>query len=240
MHPLSGRTLVFLPGLDGTGLSFEPVEKLLPHDVDVRVVRYPNDKRLDFEQTVHWARSQIPGDREVVVLAESFSGPVAAALAGSGQINAGYVIFCATFARSPRPGWINASKHLPMTALLRLPFPSAILCPFVEGGRESVDILMDLWRRVRKIVPPDTLIHRLHLINTIDVRGWLPHLSMPCLYIQATGDRTVPPSCLLNFVITVPHLSVRRIKGPHFILQAQPRLCLAAIEDLLGRNAGKS
>jgi pimeloyl-[acyl-carrier protein] methyl ester esterase len=239
MHPLSGRTLVFLPGLDGTGLSFEPIEGLLPDGIDVRVVRYPNDKRLDFEQTVRCARSQIPCDREMVVLAESFSGPIATALAGSGQINAGYVIFCATFARSPRPGWINASKHLPVTALLRLPFPSAVLRPFVEGGRESADVFIDLWRRVRKIVPPDILMHRLRLINTIDVRGWLPHLVMPCLYIQAAGDRTVPPACLLDFVKTVPNLSVRTIKGPHFILQARPRLCLAAIEDFIGRNAGK-
>lgn len=74
MHPLGGRTLVFLPGLDGTGLSFEPIRRLLPDNVTVHVVRYPADRRLDFTQTVAWARRFIPDDRKVTILAESFPG----------------------------------------------------------------------------------------------------------------------------------------------------------------------
>ncbi len=241
MHPLSGRTLVFLPGLDGTGISFEPFGAVLPEDITVRIVRYPADRLLDFEDTVRCARDQIPRDRDAVVLAESFSGPVALALAGSGLIRPGCLVLCSTFARSPRPLALKALELLPLKRLLGLPVPRSFLRLVVAGGAESADLLLGLWRRVRTMVQPEVLVHRLKIINRVDVRGFLPGLSVPCLYLQAASDRTVPESALFDFMEAIPDLRVKRIPGPHFILQARPRESLAAIQHfagLVGRSSG--
>ncbi len=233
MNCFAGQKLVFLPGLDGTGLSFEPLRPFLPPNLRVQVVTYPAHRCLNFAQTVQWATDQITSDQHPIVLAESFSGPVAVALLASGRLRAQCLILCTTFARAPRPRLLTLSRFLPLATLLRLPFPHLLFKHIVAGGPASVTLLADLWRQIRPKVSPKVLAHRLDLIRRLDVRPWLPRLTLPCLYIQATGDRTVPAKALLDFHQTLPNLHVARIEGPHFILQAQPQASLAAIESFL-------
>jgi pimeloyl-[acyl-carrier protein] methyl ester esterase len=235
MRPLSGETIVFLPGIDGTGVSFEPLAEVLPPDVIAKVIRYPTDRLLSFEETVQCAKDQVQSDqKDVIVLAESFSGPVAIALVASGQLRAKCVILCATFVRSPRPTLLKLLNYLPLELLLKLPFPRFLLKQVVEGEKEATDLFLSMWARVRIMVPPKVLVHRLKVISQMDVREWLPKLTIPCCYIQATCDRAVPSSSLFDFTEAIFDLRVRRIRGPHYILQAEPQACLTAIEDFVG------
>jgi pimeloyl-[acyl-carrier protein] methyl ester esterase len=235
MHPLSGQTIIFLPGIDGTGVSFEPFAKVLPPDVIVKVIRYPTDRLLSFEETVQCARNQIQsGQKDVIVLAESFSGPVAIALVASGQLRAKCVILCATFARAPGPALLKILSCLPLELLLKIPFPRFLLKQVVEGEEEAADLFLSMWARVKTMVPAKVLVHRLKVISQVDVRQWLPKLTIPCCYIQATSDRAVPSSCLFDFTEAISDLRVKRIRGPHFILQAQPRASLTAIQNFVG------
>ena len=236
MHPLSGQTIIFLPGMDGTGISFEPLEQVLPRDVIVKVIRYPTDKLLNFEDTVQCAKDQIQDDqRGVIVLAESFSGPVAIKLVGSGQLKAKCLILCSTFAESPRPVLFKILSLFPLEFLMKVPIPRFLFKHMIEGGKENADLFFTMWQRVKTLVPAKVLVHRLKVISQVDVREWVSKLTIPCLYIQATFDRSVPASSLFDFTEAVPDLRVKRIKGPHFILQAQPQASLAAIEDFVGR-----
>lgn len=241
MHPLSGQTIIFLPGMDGTGISFEPFGKVLPQDVQVKVIRYPTDRLLSFEETVQCAREQIqPAQEDAIVLAESFSGPVAVALVGSGQLKAKCLVLCSTFARPPKPVLLKLLGYLPLESFIQLPIPRFVFKHMVEGGEEAADLFLGLWERVKALVPARVLVHRLSVISEVDVRRWLPKLTVPCCYIQATGDRSVPESCLFDFVDLVPDLRVERIKGPHFILQAQPQASLAAIQNFVGLITSQS
>ena len=235
MHPLSGKTIIFLPGMDGTGISFEPLAQALPRDVNVKVIQYPTDRLLSFEETVQCAKEQIQTDQEdVIVIAESFSGPVAIALVGSGQLKAKCLILCSTFARSPRPVLLKILAYLPLEFLMKLPLPRFLFKLMVKGGEKTVDLFLAMWQRIKALVPTKVLVHRLKLINQVDVRRLLPGLTIPCLYIQATFDRSVPESSLFDFTEAIPDLRVKRIKGPHFILQAQPQASLTAIQNFLG------
>jgi pimeloyl-ACP methyl ester carboxylesterase len=230
-----------MPGIDGTGLSFEPLEQVLPKDVHVKVIQYPTDRLLSFEETLQCARDQIQPDQEdMIVIAESFSGPVAVALVGSGQLKAKCLILCSTFAKPPRPVLLKILIYLPLELLIRLPFPRFLLKHVVEGGEEATDLFLALWQRVKTLVPAKTLVHRLKVISQVDVRGWLPKLTIPCCYIQATSDRTVPASSLFDFTETISDLRVKRIKGPHFILQAQPQAAVTAIEKFVGLITSQS
>ena len=234
MHPLSGQTIVFLPGMDGTDISFEPLRELLPQDINVKVIQYPVDELLSFDETVQFAKDQIHSDqRDVIVIAQSFSGPVAIALVGSGKLKAKCLILCSTFAKSPRPVLFKILSYLPLELLIRPPFPRFLLKHVVEGGKEATDLFLAMWQRVKPLVPAKTLIHRLKVISQVDVRGWLPKLTIPCLYIQASSDRSVPASSLFDFTETITDLRVKRIKGPHFIIQAQPEESLSAIENFV-------
>ncbi|OGP78442.1 MAG: hypothetical protein A2V86_10570 [Deltaproteobacteria bacterium RBG_16_49_23] len=241
MHPLSGQTIVFLPGIDGTGISFEPLGQALPQDVHVKVIQYPTDRLLSFEETVQCARNQIPLDQEdVIVLAESFSGPVAITLVGSGQLKAKCLILCSTFARSPRPVLFKILSYLPLELFINLPYPRFLLKQVIEGGEEATDLFLTMWESVKTRVPAKMFAHRLKMISQVDVRGWLSKMTIPCCYIQATSDRTVPASSLFDFTEAIPDLRVKRIRGPHFILQARPEASLIAIQNFVSLITGKS
>ena len=238
MHPLSGHTIVLMPGMDGTGGLFGPLKKLLPKDVNVKIVRYPKDQLLSFEETVQCAKEQIEADDNLILLAESFSGPIAVSLIGSGQIKAKYLILCTTFARPPRPVFFKALTYLPLELLIRIPFPRFILNRRIGLGKEETDLFLAMWKEVKFRVPAKTLVHRLKLINKVNVIGWLPKITIPCLYLQASADRSVPLSALNDFIELVPDLRIRRVPGPHFLLQSQPKACLSAIKTFVKMSSG--
>jgi pimeloyl-[acyl-carrier protein] methyl ester esterase len=234
MHPLIGQSIVFLPGIDGTEISFEPLRELLPRDADVKVIRYPVDKILDFDETVKCVADQVQSvHQDAIVIAQSFSGPVAVALVGSGKLKAKCLILCSTFAKSPRPALLKILGFLPLELILSLPFPKFFLKHVIGGEDEATDLFLAMWQRVKPLVPARTLVHRLKVVSRVDVRDWLPKLTIPCLYIQATFDRSVPASSLFDFTENVADLRVKRIKGPHFILQARPEESLSAILNFM-------
>lgn len=238
MHSLSGQKLIFMPGLDGTGASFEPLLKLIPSDIFTKTIYYPNDKFYSFEEIIEHAKSQIEPSQENIILAESFSGPIAITLIGSGQVKAKGLILCSTFARSPRPLLIKVLGHLPLKVITRFLFRKSILKYAIEGDDTTLDLYLTMWKKVNLQVPTRILTHRLKLIDQTDVRRWLPNITIPCCYIRATHDIALPLSTLLDFTETIPDLRVRSIRGPHFILLAHPHASLMAIRDFINLITG--
>ena len=234
---LCNQHLVFMPGLDGTGHSFDPLLSLLPPDSLATIVRYPADRHLSFEETVRCAADQIPAGTSPVVIAESFSGPVAVRMVASGLVRARALVLCATFARPPRPlAWrLLRLLRVPVRLGRNMPRP---LLRWVMVDNRHLTTLLPLWEKVHADVPPQTLLFRLGLINRLDVTGDLEKITVPCLYLQAADDRVAPGSCLRDFEQNIPHLRVKKIQGPHFILQAQPQESLAAISSFLGQTIG--
>lgn len=233
---LSNQHLVFMPGLDGTGKSFEPLLPFIAADAQITIVRYPTDKFLSFEETVECAAAQIPGGHPPVVIAESFSGPVAVQMIASGRVQARALVLCATFARSPHPVAWRLMRFLRLPLLIRPEMPKYFF-KFIIGDDQRIAALMPLWKKVHAAVPARVMASRLSLINHLDVTEELQKLTIPCCYLQATDDRIVPPWCLQDFEHNIPQLYVKKIKAPHFILQAEPQACLAAIKGFLQGEA---
>jgi pimeloyl-ACP methyl ester carboxylesterase len=229
---LSNQNLVLMPGLDGTGLSFEPVLPLLPADAKITIVRYPTDKLLSFDETVECAAAQITARKHPIVIAESFSGPVAIQMIGSGRIKAKALVLCATFAKSPRPIVWRIMRFLRLPLLIRSDMPK-LFFKIIIGDDKLIADLLPLWKKVHADVPALIMDHRLKIINQVDVTKWLKNMPVPCCYLQATDDRIVSSSCLADFENCIPNLEIKRIKAPHFILQAQPQACLDAIEEFI-------
>ncbi|HEX7416212.1 MAG TPA: hypothetical protein VF305_03405 [Smithellaceae bacterium] len=232
MTLLHNQHLVLMPGLDGTGLSFEPFIPLLPADAKITVVRYPIDKLLSFEETVKCAAAQIPAGNPPIVIAESFSGPVAIQMIASGRIKAKALILCATCAKSPRPIVWRIIRFLHLPLLIRPDMPRRFF-KIIIGDDKLIAELMPLWKKVHAGVPAHVMDHRLKIINRVDVTKWLKKFPVPCCYLQATNDRVIPSACLADFESHIPDLVIKRIKAPHFILQAQPQACLDAIEEFI-------
>ena len=240
MEYLRNQSLILMPGLDGTGLSFEPFLKFIPDNVKITIIRYPTDKLLSFEETVECAAAQVAPGQPGIVIAESFSGPVAVEMIASGRVAAKALVLCATFAKSPHPIIWSVIRFLRLPMLIRPEMP-ALFFKMILGDNKLIASLVPLWKKVHADVPALVMNHRLELINRVDVTKSLTKLSLPCLYLQATDDRVVSSASLTDFKRCIPHLVIQRIKTPHFILQAAPRDCLEAIEQFMSlTNQGKS
>jgi pimeloyl-ACP methyl ester carboxylesterase len=214
--------LVLMPGLDGTGIMFQPFLDVLPSDVKATVITYPNeDKPLSYLQLVDHAAEKVPDDRPVVILAESFSGPIAINLLGRGLPNVKGAVFCATFAQPPHPFLLDIARLLPLDQLFCLPMPDFALGPFCFGS-DSPDTLPALLQKAVETAKPANIAARFRMLADIDELDALGRIEFPCCYIQALADHLVPFNCIEPFQEILSDLIIRKISGPHFLLQVKP------------------
>src|ERR1700719_1226395 len=101
---LTPNTLVLLPGLDGTGMLFGDLIGELPPTQTVNIARYPTDRFLSYAELVSCVREIIPSNPFLLV-AESFSTPLAAMLAATRPPNLAGLILCAGFVTNPIGSW---------------------------------------------------------------------------------------------------------------------------------------
>src|SRR5688500_10831267 len=112
-----------LPGLDGTGKLFQPLISALPKYLEPVVISYPQVVSLDYAALAELVRKQLPDDR-FVLLAESFSGPIALAASALKPEHLVAIVLCTTFVSSPTPlpRWLSSLILRPfcLDALRRL------------------------------------------------------------------------------------------------------------------------
>lgn len=212
--------LILLPGLDGTGLLFGPLIKYLSKDFKTRPISYPLSS-LTYLQLTEYVKDQLPKDEDFVVIAESFSGPIACLLAQNPLPNFKKVIFVATFLRTPCLPLIKAINHLPIGLLTMLLPDFAIKAMLLGSGAD--DELISLFRITLKSVPPNVIHSRLNEISRL--KPTQDKIPIDCSYIQAIDDRLVAKRNLEDFKMVSNRMSVHQVAGPHFILQAIPKEC---------------
>lgn len=224
--------LVLLPGLDGTGVMFEPFLKAAG-DFEARVVRYP-EALVSYAACLHHARTLLPRDRPYVLLGESFSGPVALALAAERPEGLVALVLCGTFARNPRPGLAWTAPLLGLLPPMRLPLGAI---RFLLLGRWATGPLMDLVRRVLPAVPKATLRDRLLAVIAVDQTPLLSRIHVPALALVAAHDRLVPAAATRHLRTHLRGLDIATLQGPHWLLQTRPDAAAQALRDFLGRIA---
>lgn len=217
-------TVVMLPGLDGSGSQFAPLIEALGSDVSILIVRYP-DSPLDYEAHERIAASVLPRDGRYIILAESFSGPVAVSLAAQSPRGLAGCILCASFVKSPRRLLRLAVPFLSLLPPQRVP---SALSDFLVMGRFATPALRQMQLDARRSVSSATMVARLRAIARVNVSAKLRALDLPTLYLRATEDRLVPRSAGDSFSRLARAGRVVDLRGPHFLLQACPEP--AAIE----------
>lgn len=211
--------LVMLPGLDGTGRVFEPLLACLSAEITTRVIHYPADRPLSFQEHVDLAHSRLPKDRPFVLLAESFSGPVGLQLIADPPDNLRGVIFVATFARYPVPFLLDLCRHLPQALLLKL-LSLPLFCRLICLGGASDDAVK-LFRQALQSVMLTVLSSRLGVLAELPPPPETTFTG-PCLYLQASKDRLVPARAARPLIELLPQLQVVQIPGPHILVLAKP------------------
>lgn len=220
--------VLLLPGFDGDGRLREGFLRELRPAYDSRPVSYPNAPLGSLAGYSRFAASQVRHDDRVILVAESFSGLVAARWAARDPHVDG-LILCGAFARNPVWG---ASLGAALPNVVR--FGAQFLGPL---RMTSSDPVRRQWSRdfsrTLHALAPEVVAERLRFIAEEDVSEDLRALRIPVILLQFDGDLVVGQRARGELETVCHNARVIRHPGPHFALETQPRSCADALRGLL-------
>ena len=220
--------LVLLPGMDGTGKLFSEFIAALPEEFEAVAVGYPTERHLPYSELEDFVRAACPSSEPFMLLAESFSTPLALKYAATNPANLVGLVLCAGFASSPVRGWRRFLASLLAPVVFHLPMPNVAARRWLVGADASPSLLRAV-RAAIASVKPDVLAARLRAVLACDVRGAVGQIGVPILYIRAEQDRLVSVLCVEELRQIKPEMAVVALKGPHLLLQRQPQRAAEAV-----------
>ena len=220
------QTIVLLPGLNGNGVLFESFVAALGSEYSIQIVEYPPDQILGYGELTALVKSYLPIEGEYIVLGESFSGPIAFALAKNANFRLKGLVLSCSFVTNPRPSlyWLN-----PVVSIL--PFKPrfvGLLGRLLLGGFYAEPIARRIERSIC-LVSTAVLRSRLTSVLSLPTHSRGQALNVPVLYLEASHDRLVPKAAQIDIARLVPDLRVASLDGPHFLLQCLPTESAAAV-----------
>src|SRR6266566_8520998 len=213
----TGNPKIFLlPGFDGTGELFAPLQAALGSDIPTVAVRYQDE--LVFGDYVESVAALLPAEN-VVLIAESFSGPIALALMARYPLRIKRAVLCATFAVTPFRFLIGLAQFVPALFFSPNPTQRAMLRTFCFDKKSDPAVMAKALSVIRS-VPAGTIKSRLNVLSGVDIRPLLSQVTAPVLYLQALQDRIVGSYLSEQLVTGLPNVTLRGVNGPHLLLQS--------------------
>jgi len=224
---------VVFPGMHGTPELMDDFRAAAPSDARVDVVALPLEMS-DYSELADNFEATLGLTLDSILIAESFSGPLAIILAARTRVEA--LILCNTFATAP---YLSALGLFPLSLIARIPPPSLFLRHFIVGAGATDSIVGQVRKAVER-VPPGTLAKRARSALKVDVTRELARCTCPILYLQGTEDHVIHQrnGNAIVKAATVP-VQVARIPGPHLVLKTAPRVAWSAIESFLESASAK-
>jgi pimeloyl-ACP methyl ester carboxylesterase len=221
--------LVFLPGFDGVPELRRPFLDALSRSAKVRTVRYPPYPLGTLDEYRRYAATEAKGEAAIVLVAESFSGLVAARWAATDPRVAA-IVLCGCFARNPVGYAANLGAMLPSLTKLGPRVCNVFASqPANAIHREWAEGLVAALRSMRD----EVVAERLRLIADVDVRAELASLRIPVVLLQFERDLVIPERARKALEAVCHNAAIVSFPGPHFALEIQPVECAAAILERL-------
>jgi pimeloyl-[acyl-carrier protein] methyl ester esterase len=224
-------TGLLLPGIDGSGRLFGPLLDARPRAFRPEVVSYPPDVPLGLDELVAFVRPRLPRGRFVLV-AESFSGPVAVRLAAARPAGLEALVLAATWLHDPLNPLLHPLRALVGARLFGLAMPAALV-RWLVAGLDAPDALVREVQRAVAAVSPAVMARRAAEALRADVREELARVEVPILLLAPTRDQLLRGDVADELLALRPDAEVALLDSPHMILQRCPQACLARIEEFL-------
>lgn len=224
--------IYLLPGMDGTGELLHPlVSELRDRGVSATVITYPHDAPQSYAELIEdVVVPALPTTEPFVLLAESFSGPIALALAQRGIPRLAGLALVVTFAEPPDSILLALTRMLPVKWILSAPIPCWVAHKVMLSGR-PVRGDQDALCRVIKRVQPAVLSERLREVR--ELRLAKKPIELPSIYIRAADDQLLPADAVDGVRALVPGLKVFDVEGPHLVLDTSPEACAQLVADFV-------
>lgn len=191
-------------------------------------MRYPTDTCLSYSELAGLVRSTVPLSDAFVLVAESFSTPLAIQYAAACPSNLRGLILCAGFASSPVRGWVRSICSALAPLLFRVGPPDPAIRLLLVGPNASNSVVAAV-RTAISCVRPVVVSTRLRMILACNAEADLAPITVPILYIQARQDRLVRPSNFAEILRIQPKTRLETVDGPHLILQKEPQRTAAIV-----------
>ena len=221
--------IVFLPGFDGVAELRDEFVRELGAIAPARGIGYPNARLETLNGYARFAASQVSPESRPVLVAESFSGLVAARWAAQDPHVAG-IVLCGAFARSPVT-WASLGASWPAMAQFvgaNSMNPMAYMSGDAARRRWS-QALSTAIASLRR----DVVAERLRIVAVDDVTAELQALRIPVVIAQFQDDLVIGAQAHRVLLGACVEPRVVRIPGPHFAIETRPRETAAALRAAL-------
>jgi len=223
---------VLLPGLDGSGDLFEPLVAAAPPHLRPIVIRLPD--LGSYEELLPVVRDHLPPAGRFALLGESFSGPLAIAIAREMPGRIAGVILSNSFVSPPVT---RAFRFLPWSLLFSVRPPAWVLRRFFLGRAASPALMLAVRSAIAR-TPKAVLAARMRAVFALPGIEAQPPVEPPVLFLSGERDLLVR-SHERELRKFMPRLTVKTLAVPHLLLQAAPAEAWNAIDAFLRRPAGR-
>ncbi len=221
--------LVILPGLDGTALQLDEfVDLARAQYTAVTVIEYPQDEFLEYSKLFIFVQARLPAKEKFFLLAESFSGPIAIAIAAAHPRNLQALVLVASFAR------YHSIFKYPARFAKRWYSPSWLPFFFIRYllfGSNKKHTQTQKLRHTMRLINPRIFQFRAKQALYVDMRASLSEVQVPVLYLCAKQDWIVAAKAAREIQAFLPAMKIIELNGPHFLLQSLPNQCLRILLD---------
>ncbi len=220
--------LLMLPGMDGTGELLAGLAESLARERPTQVVAYPPDRQMGYAALADFVVAKAPPGR-FAILGESFSGPVAIALAAKTPRIAG-LILASSFACSPVPRiFAPFAQFLDLAWIPHFAAVAALLGPRAHPA------LSARLRAVLARLPKEVLRARAAAVFGCDARADLRRFDRPTLCLHGARDRLVSRACVAQTLECARLGEVAWLDAPHMALETRTSEACAEIERFCRR-----
>jgi pimeloyl-ACP methyl ester carboxylesterase len=212
-----GPPLIYIPGMDGTGLLFYRQARLLAHRFRVITFRLRDEAR-DMEtlvaDVVALLDRAVPDGAPAIVVGESFGGALAMRFALSHPERVRKLVILNSFTRiTPR-----IKLYAGITGLHLVPWRTMQIVRRLTASRlQSSHTHEEEIKRFLMLTAATTregYLNRLRILTQHDIRDDLPSLRVPTLFLAADQDHLIPSVEQATYMSArVPHATMRVLKG---------------------------
>ncbi len=218
----------FLPGLHGTEELYDALKARLPGQIQAEFITLPTSGKQDYGTLSSWLDHELahgPDQQRRLLIAESFSGPLALRWAEKRPDKVAGVVLAASYCDAPlNPG----IALLPLRPLFMVRPPRKTLRHFLIGEDASEAEVARL-RSVVQAIPAATLSKRARAILELMECDSPVLPDTPVMILQAQSDNLVPWEAQRKLEACYPSAQTHWIESPHLMFQRHPEQCLTYI-----------
>ncbi len=219
-----------LPGFHGTDSLWAPFIQKAPSWANAVPLKLPTGRDGNYPLLASHLIKKIDASSPSILIAESFSGPLATLLADELKDNVRLLVMGNTFVVSPL-GW--PGKFLPLSLVSSLPLTRLAAKLWLTGGNQ---LLAEKLCEVVGKIPKATYAARLKAVVNVDVSKEYASLECPILVLRGENDRIVGSRFARQLIDLNRRAALKEIETAHMVYQLRPEESWRAIEERIDRE----